>query len=78
MTELSSKNECAKTVTKENAYEVWEVPGIGTHYVLKKYKSPKSEAADPYARWFCYVESQFSESGDVYAHEIMRYGHRIR
>ncbi len=77
MTELSSKNECGKTRPKTDPYESWLVPGIGVHHVLKKYKSPKSEAADPYSRWFCYVENEYGESGDVYAHDIMRHGVRI-
>lgn len=73
-----SKNLCAKTVSVENAYEVWEQPNGWKHYVLKKYQSPEKEAENPYARWFCYVEGDYNESGDVYVTEVTRFGTRIR
>jgi hypothetical protein len=68
-------NPCGKTVTRENAYEVWRTPdGSWTWYVLKKYQSPEKEAQNPYARWFCDVVSPFvgeaGEMGDVYVHDI--------
>ena len=78
MTELSDKNECAKTRPKDDPYESWEVPGVGIYHVLKKYKSPKAEAADPFARWFTYCENEYGEMGDMYAAEIKRYGRRIK
>ena len=78
MTELSSKNECAKTRPKDNPYESWEVPGVGIYHVLKKYKSPKGEAADPYATWFVWCENEYNDMGDMYAAEIKRYGRRIK
>ena len=46
---MTNSNTCAKTRPKSDPYESWEVPGIGTFHVLKKYKSPKGEAADPFA-----------------------------
>lgn len=72
-----SKNLCGKTRDKSNPYESWMVPGIGVHHVLKKYKSPEGEAADPYARWFCFVDNEYGESGDVYAADIQRFGYRL-
>lgn len=74
---MTSKNPCGKTRPKSDPYETWMVPGIGPHLVLKKYKGPEGEAADPYARWFCYVDNEYGEMGDVYAHEIMRHGYRM-
>jgi hypothetical protein len=80
MAELSSKNECAKSRPKEDPYEVWEAPNGWQWLVLKKYKSPKSEAADPYARWYCYVQGgdSYPEYGDTYVSDITRYARRIR
>ena len=43
------KNPCAKTVTRENAYEVWS-DGSWTWYVLKKWQVDDDK---PFARWFC-------------------------
>jgi hypothetical protein len=64
------KNPCGRTVKPEQAYEVWQVAnhplygGQWTWYVLKKYQSPEKEAANPWARWFCYVTSPYSPRGD--------------
>lgn len=77
MTELSSKNECGKTRPKDNPYESWWTP-IGIYHVLKKYKSPKGEAEDPYARWFTLCENEYMEMGDMYAADIKKMGYRIR
>ena len=63
-------------VTKENAYEVWQA-GDWTWYVLKKYQSPENEAKNPYARWFCLVETPYvpnGEMGDTYIKDIMDTG----
>lgn len=42
--------------------------------VLKCYKAPKSEAKDPYARWYCAVQSPYTmgswEYGDVYVNDV--------
>jgi hypothetical protein len=70
-------NPCGKTRPKSDPYESWEVPGIGIYHVLKKYKSPESEAKDPFARWFCYCENEYGELGDMYAADIKRMGRRI-
>lgn len=72
------KNLCAKTVSRENAYEVWKA-GDWTWYVLKKYQSPEKEAENEYARWFCDVVTPIvpdGEMGDVYVNEIK--GHAIK
>lgn len=79
----SKKNLCAKTVTKENAYEVWQSPdGSWTWYVLKKYQTPELEKTNPYARWFCNVVSPMTgpngETGDCYINDIVGYAKRIK
>ena len=65
------KNPCAKTVKRENAYEVWQsFDGTWTWYCLKKWQS---DDAKPYARWFCSVVTPmcpYGELGDVYVSEI--------
>jgi hypothetical protein len=70
-----AKNPCAKTVTPENAYEVWQsFDGTWTYYVLKKYQSPEKEAENPYARWYCRVTSPLTtergDYGDVYVSTV--------
>ena len=78
---MATKNLQGKTVTRENAYEVWQtLDGSWTWYVLKKYQSPEKEAENPYARWFCDVTSPFvgerGELGDVYVRDIV--GHAVK
>ena len=85
-----AKNECGKTRKLENPYEVWECRmdmGFGDvinieYRVLKKYKNPKSEAEDPYARWFTAAKSEATfgswEYGDTYARDIMSTGRRVK
>lgn len=73
-----SKNPCGKTRPKSDPYESWVVPGVGTYHVLKKYQSPEGEAKNPQARWFTYCENEYGELGDMYAHEIMRHGYRVK
>jgi hypothetical protein len=76
-------NPCAKTVTPQNAYEVWQVAdhpiygGQWTWYVLKKYQSPEKEATNRYARWLCFVTSPYvphGEYGDTYVRDILDTG----
>jgi hypothetical protein len=70
-----AKNLCGKTVTRDNAYEVWTL-GSWTWYVLKKYQADDNK---PYARWFCDVVTPMcpnGELGDVYASEVM--GHAVK
>jgi len=65
-----AKNLCGKTVTRENAYEVWQtLDGSWTWYVLKKYQADDSV---PGARWFVSVDSPFvqGEMGDSYVLDI--------
>lgn len=73
------KNLCAKTVTKENAYEVWQsADGTWTWYVLKKWQVDDSK---PGARWFCDVVTPFcpnGEMGDVYVSDIKKYARKIK
>ena len=77
-----SKNLCGKTVSRENAYEVWQsFDGTWTWYVLKKWQSPENEAKNPYARWFCDVVTPIvpeGEMGDVYVSDIKANARRIR
>ena len=72
-------NQFAKTRDIENPYAIYK--GFGWEWrVLKTYKMPKSEAKDPYARWFVAATSphmpdgQF-EYGDTYAQEIRNIGY---
>lgn len=72
MSGLTNRNACGKRRDKGNPYEVWTA-GDWKWRVLKKYQSPAREAANPYARWHCYVTSPMCESGefgDVYVSEI--------
>ena len=85
---MSSKNECGKTRDINNPYEVWEckmqlgLDVLNIEYrVLKKYKNPKNEAADPFARWFTAAKSEATfgswEYGDTYVRDIMSTGRRV-
>ncbi len=66
-----ARNPCAKIVTPENAYEVWQsFDGWFTTYVLKKYKNPEAEEKDSYARWYVCTttpNNKSGEYGDTYA-----------
>lgn len=74
-------NPCAKRVTPEMAYEVWQsYNGTFTYFVLKKYQSPKNEAKNPYARWHCMVQSPITpkgEYGDCYVSTVKRGTSRV-
>ena len=76
------KNLCGKTVSRENAYEVWQShDGSWTWYVLKKYQSPEKEKGNQYARWFCDVTSPFvpnGEMGDVYVNDVTKNAQLVR
>ena len=73
------KNLCAKTVKRENAYEVWQNIIAGwTWYVLKKWQADDNKQ---YARWFCDVVTPImpgGELGDVYVAEIKANAIRIK
>lgn len=73
----------------KNPYEIWEAGEGDTLWrwnVLKKYQAPEKEATNPYARWFCAVESPITreqcasgyEMGDVYVSEIMSVAHKVQ
>ncbi len=67
-------NLCAKRVTPETAYEVWQsYDGTWTYFVLKKHQSPEKEAQNPYARWYCMTVSPAcprGEFGDAYVSSV--------
>jgi hypothetical protein len=69
----TNKNLCGKCRKVNAPYEVWRA-GSWEWRVLKKYKSPESEAKDPFARWFCAVKSPMTfgtyDMGDVYVSEL--------
>lgn len=76
----AKKNLCARTVKREQAYEVWQSrDGSWTWYCLKKYAADDDK---PYARWFCLVTSPIvgerGELGDTYVSEIKRNAVRVR
>jgi hypothetical protein len=61
---MASKNLCAKRVTPEEAYEVWQsFDGLYTYFILKKYQSPEKEAQNPFARWLVFVKSPAYPNG---------------
>ena len=78
----NEKNLCGKTVSRENAYEVWQsYDGTWTWYVLKKYQGPDKEAKNPYARWHCDVVTPYcpnGEIGDVYIKDIVNHARMIK
>jgi hypothetical protein len=77
--DTTKTNPCGKTVKSWAAYEVWRDDRTGwTWYVLKKYQSPKAEASNPLAIWFCMVNGFEWEGGDVYKREITRNARRLQ
>jgi len=73
------KNQCGKTRKIDNPYEIWVSPNFNWKwFVLKKYKSPESEAGDRYARWFCAVTSPMvgndPEYGDTCRNDVIHNG----
>jgi len=74
-------NLCAKRVTPETAYEVWQsYDGTWTYFVLKKHQTPEREAQNPFARWYCMVQSPITpkgEYGDVYVTTVKDGTHQI-
>jgi hypothetical protein len=76
-----SKNECAKTRSAEDPYEIWSSGTGWEWHVLKKYQAEEGEKSNQYARWFCLVKSPFvpeGEMGDVYVSEIQSVAIRIK
>ena len=74
-------NSSARRVTPKQAYEVWQsFNGQWTYFVLKKYQAPEKEAKNPYARWYCMVQSPITpkgEYGDVYVTTVKDGTHQI-
>ena len=73
------KNLCAKTVKREDAYEVWQsYDGSWTWHVRKKWQADDNK---PCARWFCDVVTPIvpeGETGDVYVAEIKKNARKIK
>jgi hypothetical protein len=73
------KNLQAKTVSRADAYEVWQTAdGSWTWYCLKKWQADDNKE---YARWFCDVVTPMcpdGEMGDVYVAEIKANARRIK
>lgn len=70
-------NQFGKTRDIENPYAVYRSPYGWEWRILKTYKMPKSEAKDPYARWFVAATSPHMhngsfEYGDEYKTTITR------
>lgn len=66
-------NLCGKMRDKSKPYEVWENSRGWQWRVLKKYQTPEKEAANSFARWFCFVTSPMApegEYGDCYVKDI--------
>lgn len=73
-----AKNPFAKSRKPGEApYAIYRAGDMVWH-VAKTYKLPKSEAKDPYARWFVWAKSPATfgelEGGDTYAAEVKGYG----
>lgn len=73
-------NPFGKSRKTENPYAIYRAGDMVWH-VLKTYKQVKSEAKDPYARWFVAAKSGATfgsfEMGDTYAAEVRRYGQLV-
>jgi hypothetical protein len=78
------KNECGKTRSVDNPYEIWtSLVLVGWEWrVLKKYQSEEAEAKNQYARWYCAVKSPMTygswEYGDTYVNEIKGVAQRVK
>lgn len=77
-----AKNLCGKIVTPETAYEVWANEDESWKwFVLRKYKFEENTAKDPFARYFCAVQSSMTngrfDMGDVYATQVKDGNHLI-
>ena len=76
-------NPCGKTRPQDNPYEIWATQdGTWKWKVLKKYQMESKEKDNPYARWFCAVQSPYTygswELGDVYVKDIKQYAIQIQ
>jgi hypothetical protein len=75
-------NPFSKTRPQEKPYAIYRNSQGWEWRVLKTYKMPKSEAKDPYARWFVAATSPHMhdgeyEMGDTYAAEIKQFGQLV-
>jgi len=71
------KNLMGKTRPVENPYEIWKADSPDGEWewrILKKWQTPSKEKENPYARWFCAVQSPHTygtwEYGDTYVRDI--------
>ena len=75
------KNECNKTRSLDDPYEVWKGLAGFEWRVLRKYQNTERESENPYARWYCAVKSDFTygefEHGDVYVSDIKENGDKV-
>jgi len=75
-------NPCAKKRPVDDPYEIWENRETGyTVKVLKKNQTPEREAQNPFATWFCHVQSPFNGDGEfesVYAADVKKNMIRVR
>ena len=73
-------NPFAKSRKSDIPYAIYVAVDFVWH-VLKTYKTVKSEATDPYARWFVAAKSDNTfgsfELGDTYRAEVERYGRLV-
>ena len=60
-----ASNPCAKKVTPEQAYQVYQDnAGQWTYFVLKHYQSEEKAKDNPFARYFCLVKSPIVPKGE--------------
>lgn len=74
-------NPFGKSRPVDKPYAIYESPRGWTWHVCKTYKSPESEAKDPYARWFVWAKSPMTygsfEGGDTYRRDVMNLGRLV-
>lgn len=73
-------NPFRKSTALDTPYAIYRA-GSFEWRILKTYKMPKSEAKDPYARWFVAAKSDNTfgsfEYGDTYKNEVVNYGQLV-
>ena len=73
-------NPFAKSRPTTRPYAIYRAGDLIWH-VVKTYKTPASEAKDPYARWLVAAKSDATfgsfEGGDTYAAEVRRFGRLV-
>lgn len=64
----TTKNVAGKSRTKSNPYATITHPYTGWKWsILKSWQADNSKT---HARWFCYVEGDYSELGDEYCYNV--------